>query len=187
MARKRKRKPRVAWPDLRTPPQTWSYAEARGVCINPVATGIGSHPRSISDEDWVLSCERDIEVSGLAQFLTDLLHILRLTIPKYLGPPPPVGDYPQRRSEGNVPLPDVSHPGDRDWQDEGWNKEMVGGMLCNPIYAGIPPFSQMVDDQMWIAAGVKMAERVGLRQYLVNVLYELKKSIHSVSSAYGTS
>ena len=103
MARKRKGKPKVRWPDVRTAPETWSYAEARGVCINPILTGIGLHPRSISDEDWVVSCERDVEQNGLDQFLTDLLHVLRLTIPTYLGPPQPVGDYPQRLSQGKSP------------------------------------------------------------------------------------
>jgi hypothetical protein len=68
----RKLKAKVRWPDLSTPPVTWSNAELRGVCINPIATGIGRHPRSVSDEDWVMGCERDIEDNGLAQFLTDL-------------------------------------------------------------------------------------------------------------------
>ena len=174
------RKPKVRWPDLHTPPETWSAAEARGVCINPIVTGIGRHPRSVSDEDWVLSCEQDVEENGQAQLLTDLLHILRLTIPRYLGKPPEVGQCPRQISEGEVPLPNVSHPGDRDWTDD-WKGEMVGGILCNPVYAGIPPFEPMVDDQTWIAAGVKMAAQVGLRQYFTNVLYELKKSLSKLS------
>ncbi len=177
----RKLKAKVRWPDLHKKPDTWSNAELRGVCINPIATGIGRHPRSISDEDWVLSCERDAEENGLAQFLTDLLHILRITVPKYLGEPQPVGAYPERRSEGEVPLPNVSYQGDRDWNEDGWNKEMVGGILCNPVFAGIPPFEAVIDEQAWIAAGVKMVENVGLRQYLVNVLYQLRKSINSVA------
>lgn len=176
----RKLKAKARWPDLRTPPQSWSHAEARGVCINPISTGIGRHPRSISDEDWVLSCERDVEENGLAQFLTDLLHVLRLTIPNYLGKPQSVDEYPQRRSEGEVPLPNVSARGDRDWDDDGWNKGMVGGILCNPVHAGIPPFEAAVDEQTWIGAGMKIVKNVGLRQYLVNVLYGLKKSVNSV-------
>jgi hypothetical protein len=182
MAKKRKRgpKPKISWPDLRSPQDSWSIAEMRGVSINPVVTGIGSHPRSVSDEDWVLSCETDIEANGLAQFLTDLLHVLRITIPIYLGEPPPAGDYPQRQLEEDVPLPNVSYPGERGWDDDQWNEEMVGGILCNPVYAGIPPFPSMIDDQTWIEAGVKLTKEMGLRQYLVNVLYELKKSMRSV-------
>ena len=178
----RKLKPKVHWPDLNTSPESWSLAEVRGVCINPIATGIGRHPRSISDEDWVLSCERDVEANGLAQFLTDLLHILRLTIPRYLGESQPVGEYPRRRSDGEVPLPNVSHQGDRNWEEDQWNEKMVGGILCNPVFAGIPPFEAAVDEQTWIAAGVRMVGNIGLRQYLVNVLYELKKSMKSVAA-----
>ena len=179
--RKHRCKPKANWPDLDTPLETWSYAEARGVAINPIVTGIGRHPRSIPDEDWVLSCERDVKEVGLKQFLTDLLHILRLTIPMYLGEPPAVGAYPRRQSAEKVPLPDVAYPGDRDWKDD-WNEKMVGGILCNPIFAGIPPFEAAVDEPTWIAAGVRMVGNVGLRQYLVNVLYELKKAINSVSA-----
>ena len=169
----------VRWPDLRTPLENLSSAEVRGVLINPIVTGIGSHRRLISDEDWVLSCERDIDEHGLEQFLTDLLHILRLTIPNYLGPSQPIGDYPPRRLQGDVPLPDVSYPGDPNWQQE-WNEIMIGGLLCNPVYTGIGPFPQMVDDQRWIAAGVQLVKEKGLRQYLVNVLYQLKKSFEAV-------
>jgi hypothetical protein len=176
----RKLKAKVRWPDLRTPPQSWSPAEVRGICINPITTGIGCHPRMTSDEDWVLACERDVEEYGLAQFLTDLLHVLRLTILDYLGEPQPVGDYPQRKFDGEVPLPNVAYKGDRDWNQDGWSQGMVGGILCNPVYAGIPPFEAVVDEPTWIAAGVRMVGNIGLRQYLVNVLYQLKKSINSV-------
>lgn len=179
--RNQRHKPKVSWPDLNTAPETWTYAEARGVAINPIVTGIGRYPRTISDEDWVLRCEQDIAAHGLDQFHTDLLHILRLTIPRYLGEPPAAGEYPRRMSKEAVPLPDVAYPGDRDWQEQ-WNEKMVGGVICNPIYAGIPPFPKIIDDKTWIAAGVKMVESVGLRQYLVNVLYGLKKSISSVGT-----
>jgi len=184
MAPKRKGglRPKVKWPDVRTPPDSWSTAEVTGVAINPIVTGIGTHPRSVSDEDWVASCESVIEANGLAQFLTDLLHVLRITIPKYLGESPPVGDYPPRRTEKDVPLPNVAYPGDRSWGKDEWNEEMVGGILCNPIYAGIPPFPAMVDDDTWIKAGINLANEHGVRQYLVNVLYELKKSMRAVSS-----
>ena len=176
-----KHKPKVRWPDLRKPPESWTTAEARAVCINPIVTGIGRHPRLVSDEDWVMSCEKVVQNDGVPQFLTDLLHILRITVPKYLGEPPAIGNYPPRTTDGDVPLPNVAHPGGHGW-DEDWNEGMVGGILCNPVYAGIPPFDAVVDDETWIAAGIKMVEQVGLRQYLVNVLYELKKSMARVSA-----
>ena len=183
MPRKRKAvlTPKVDWPDLRGPQDSWTMAEMRAVAINPVVTGIGTHPRSVSDEDWVVSCEADVEASGLAQFLTDLLHVLRITIPAL---PRTVGLQPANiRSDGRkpeVPLPNVAYPGDRGWSEGEWNEAMIGGILCNPVYAGIPPFPAMVDDQTWINAGVKLAKEIGLRQYLVNLLYQLKNSMRSV-------
>ena len=116
------------------------------------------------------------------QVLTDLLHVLRLTIHKYLGEPQPVGEYPQRQSAEEVPLPNVSYKGDRDWQEDQWNEKMVGGIICNPVLTGIPPFEATVDERTWITAGVRMAGEVGLRQYLVNVLYQLKKSVSNMAT-----
>ena len=52
---------------------------------------------------------------------------------------------------------------------------MVGGILCNPVFAGIPPFEAAVDEATWIAAGVRMVGSGGLRQYLVNVLYRIEE------------
>jgi len=48
-------------------------------------------------------------------------------------------------------------------------------IFCNPVLGGVPPFEAAVDKQAWIAAGL------GLRQYLVNVLYQLRKSVNSVA------
>ena len=178
MARKRRTgvKPKVSWPDLRKPLDEWSMGESRAVAINPVVTGIGTHPRTVSDEDWAVSCERDIEANGLAQFLTDLLHVLRLTIPIYLGPSPPVGQYPPRRTAEDVPLPNVAYPGDRGWGEEEWTEEMVGGILCNPIYAGIPPFPAMVNDKTWIEAGIKLAKETGIRRDCARKLQQVEVS-----------
>ena len=180
MARKRRRKPKVRWPDVRTAPETWSYAEARGVSINPILTGIGLHPRSISDEDWVFSCERDVAENGLAQFLTDLLHILRLTIPTYLGPPQPVGDYPQRLSKGTFPCRTWRIPvtgigrtttGTRPWSADCSAIRSMSGSGHFPPWCRTSSGSQPVS--RWSRS------RVG--QYLVNVLYQLKKSFDSIT------
>ncbi len=78
-------------------------------------------------------------------------------------------------------MPTVSYKGNRDWDEDQWNEKMIGGIICNHVLAGIPPFMATVNELTWIAAGVRMAGQVGLRQYLVNVLYELKKSMQSVA------
>src|SRR5262245_58901849 len=120
------------------------------VAINPIVTGLGRHPRTVSDEDWVASCQRIMEDVGTAQFLTDILRVLRTTAALFVGPPPPAAEYPQPGEKEDVSLPNVAHPGDRAWGDE-WNEDMVGGTLCNPVYAGIPPYPEVVPESQWRA------------------------------------
>src|SRR5262245_12822704 len=168
-------KPKVRWPATGKPIDEWSDAELRAVAINPIVTGLGRHPRTVSDEDWVASCQRIAQDVGAAQFLTDLLHVLRITAPLFVGPPPEVTEYPQPREKQEVPLPNVAHPGDRGWGHE-WNEEMVGGILCNPVYAGIPPFPEVVPESQWRQAALTHLSQIGAKQFLVNVLYALKRS-----------
>jgi hypothetical protein len=176
MAKKRKGlKPKVKWPAPGKPLDQWSEAELRAVAINPIVTGLGRHPRTVSDEDWVASCQRIMQDVGPAQFLTDVLHVLRATAPLFVGPPPKAADYPHAREAREVPLPNGAHPGDRAWGNE-WNEDMVGGILCNPVYAGIPPFPQVVPEPQWKAAALKQMGQVGGKQFLVNMLYTLKRS-----------
>lgn len=56
----------------------------------------------------------------------------------------------------------------------------VRGMVCNPIYAGVPPYPGMMDDETWIAAAKRAIEEQGAEQFLVNMLYVLRESMKSV-------
>jgi hypothetical protein len=173
-------KPKAKWPDLRKPVDQWTFAEQRGLTLCACVTGIGRHPRSVTDEDWVIAAENDAKSVGEAQFITDLLHITRQTIPLYRGVAP-VSNYPEKSTQETVPMPKSSYPGDRDWNDNEWNVPMVEGILCNPLYAGIPGVSeQMVDDATWVRAAQRIIQENGLRQYLTNFLYQLKKSMKSL-------
>jgi len=49
------------------------------------------------------------------------------------------------------------------------------------VLAVIPPFKAAVDEQAWIAGGVRFAGKLGVRLYLGNELYQLKRSISGVS------
>jgi len=50
----------------------------------------------------------------------------------------------------------------------------VRGMICNPIYAGLGPFPQMVSDEEWIAAAAMFIKKEGTEQFLVNLLHVLR-------------
>lgn len=56
------------------------------------------------------------------------------------------------------------------------NEDILRGMICNPVYAGIGPFPEIMDEEQWVKAAVRMIEKEGSEQFLVNMLYMLRKS-----------
>ncbi len=55
--------------------------------------------------------------------------------------------------------------------------EEVKGMICNPVYAGIGPYPQIVDDDTWVRAAARMIKEDGAEQFLVNMLYVLRQTM----------
>jgi len=53
----------------------------------------------------------------------------------------------------------------------------VNGIICNPIYTGLGKFPQQVDDEAWITAAGQFIAEEGAEQFLVNLLYLLRKSL----------
>jgi hypothetical protein len=51
------------------------------------------------------------------------------------------------------------------------------GMVCNPIYAGMGPFPQLIPDEKWVAAAKQAIKKEGKEQFLVNMLYLLRLSL----------
>jgi hypothetical protein len=51
---------------------------------------------------------------------------------------------------------------------------MAEAAICNPIYAGIPPYPPLVSDEEWIAAARRLIEQEGIEQFLANMLYLLR-------------
>jgi len=51
---------------------------------------------------------------------------------------------------------------------------MAEAAICNPIYAGIPPYPPLVSDEEWIAAARRAIEQKGIEQFLANMLYLLR-------------
>ena len=57
----------------------------------------------------------------------------------------------------------------------------VKGILVNPIYAGVGPFPQLVEDEAWVRACVKLIEEEGAQQFLVNLLFVLRECLPTVT------
>jgi len=73
-----------------------------------------------------------------------------------------------------LPKPNVHYPSpSSDTLDE----EGIKGMVCNPIYAGLPPFPQVISDEAWVQAAAQLINEEGPEQFLVNMLYMLRQSM----------
>jgi len=55
--------------------------------------------------------------------------------------------------------------------------EAVRGIICNPIYAGVPPFEPIVDEETWVRAATTGIREQGVEQFLVNMLFVLRRSM----------
>ena len=64
-----------------TPPQRLSPEALKGILVNPIYTGVGPFPRLVADAAWVWACAKLIEEEGSAQFLVNLLYVLRECLP----------------------------------------------------------------------------------------------------------
>jgi hypothetical protein len=69
-----------------TPKHELSPAAVKGILVNPIYTGVGPFPRLVEDEAWVRACAKLIEDEGTEQFLVNLLHVLRESLPDATDP-----------------------------------------------------------------------------------------------------
>jgi hypothetical protein len=63
--------------------------------------------------------------------------------------------------------------------DTGMTERKVRGVLCNPVNAGVWPYPAIVDDATWVAAATSMIKQEGAEQFLVNMLFMLRRSIEA--------
>jgi hypothetical protein len=178
---------RVKWPSQEAivgrDPEDLTDAETRGIVLCPLVTGIAAHPRSVSDEDWVQAAIEHAEEFGEPEMLADLLYLLRQVTPYLLGEASTeVQDYPPSKSDRKLPLPNVAaRVSDQGYDKHKWTPEMVGAVLCNPVFAGVPPFAPLIEEKRWLNAAVNRRE-YSLEQLLVNILFSLRVTFGSPGS-----
>ena len=95
-----------------------------------------------------------------------------------------ISAYPILRP-GKLPKPTVEmvYNDDMPEDDERLGENAVRGMLCNPIYAGIKPFPAIIDDERWVRCAMRMIDDEGVEQFLVNMLYMLRRSYEGFQMA----
>jgi hypothetical protein len=53
-------------------------------------------------------------------------------------------------------------------------------MLVNPIYAGVGEFPRLIPEEQWVSCAKKMIQQEGPEQFLVNLLYVLRRTFGCV-------
>jgi hypothetical protein len=81
-----------------------------------------------------------------------------------------------------LPAPNVVVPRSGTPPDQ-LSPEAVKGILVNPIYTGVGPFSRLVEDAAWVQACAKLIKEEGAEQFLVNLLYVLRECFQEESTA----
>jgi hypothetical protein len=158
--------------------------ELRALVMHPMVTGLGKHPRRISDEDYFYAQVHTAEMeTKFAQWVFDLVHILRQTIgmlydqdfPDEL----PMTNYPtSKHPEFKLPMPDVAAPSDREWNETSrWTARMVRGMMISPTLVGMGPFPQRLPLMQWVRTVVALGKKEGILYTAVNMIYVTRHMI----------
>ena len=71
-------------------------------------------------------------------------------------------------AKGPIPLP-------RNEDVREWTPEGVVALVCNPIYAGVPPYPALIKQKVWIKSFSLVAERYGLELVLRIMLDDLRQ------------
>ncbi len=176
--RRYEKAPKVQWPEvMHREADRFTDGELYALALHPVVAGLGCRPRVVSDEDWVESVVQLCNDYGTKAVFRDLLLLLRQTYDlwKSDGRAVPPDSPVQKKTRLEIPRPSVFRsPATAD--AERWTEPDVRSMLCNPTHAGIGPHAQLVPDDLWVDAVVKLAATEGLKQTLVNVLAMLRST-----------
>ena len=81
----------------------------------------------------------------------------------------------KKSSKGQLPKPNATFRAND--QEGEFTAADILGMVCNPIYAGMGPFPQLIPDEDWVAAASQAIKKEGSEQFLVNMLYLLRLSL----------
>ena len=157
----------------------WTEGEVVGLSIHPMVTGLGQHPRTVSDNDYVMSCQRIVNDYGAATFTDGLLQVLHETahpdmpwvMPVEKNQPVPAS--PRVRENVRLPMPRPEMPGDRTIRDQ-WTEGMVLGLMLNPVVTGVFPFEPVIEPEKWKIIFERQLDEVGVKQIMVDLLYVLR-------------
>lgn len=71
--------PNVEFAPAEIKPGEFNEFQVKGIICNPIYAGFGPYPAVINDEQWIAVALDAIEKEGPAQFLVNMLYVLRQT------------------------------------------------------------------------------------------------------------
>jgi hypothetical protein len=91
----------------------------------------------------------------------------------------PKNNGPTDGQEKELPRPNV------EWVSSGtpptaMTAAGVKGILVNPLNAGAGPFPPLVSDAQWVGACKKLLQQESPEQFLVNLLFMLRRSLEAL-------
>ena len=66
-----------------------------------------------------------------------------------------------------------------------WTEQDVKDIVCNPIYAGVPPFPAILSEEEWIRVAKKAIEVDGVETFLKTMLTRLRATYADVMAEEG--
>ena len=75
----------------------------------------------------------------------------------------------------DLPEPDVEFLTSDQLPDH-WTEAGIKGIVMNPVYAGVGGFPPYISDKQWVAACKRVMEQDSPEQFLVNLLFVLRKT-----------
>lgn len=88
----------------------------------------------------------------------------------------------QKPSATSAPLPKANVEFAVNADSGEMTPEKVRSLFCNPIYAGFGPFPALIDDDTWVRAAAQAIREHGPEQFLVNLLFVLRKSYEVIKT-----
>jgi len=64
-----------------------------------------------------------------------------------------------------------------------WTKDEVLKIVCNPIYTGMGPFPQIIDEEQWLVAACKTIRKDGALTFLQAMLCSLREAFDADEEA----
>ena len=155
-----------SWPRSCTPPSEYSPREQQAVAAHPMYTGLGIHPRIMSDEAWIASVIKVRNSLGKKEFWEGWIEMLKHTAFLWVHSTKHI----TRASPGKE-----LNKLNRMSSDEQWDKS-IQTIALDPSYTGIMPYCETYYPALWAEGPYEAEERMKLPEVFKHLLANMRKA-----------